>query len=259
MGKKIDFYYFSGTGNTQFVVNQAVKSLETYGIQVSLKLIEKGYISLEPANELWIAFPANSKSVSPFIWRFLKSLPYSKGILVHVLVTLNNSVHILSPLYSLLTTKGYIPTSACEISMPNNMVDSNFDQDKDLQKFKYASEKVDRFVHNTMAGNFSWKSEFKGSKFISLLSRETRLPWISMRFMLKLETIPSKCIDCGMCAKQCPVKNIRKVNQVFIHGSDCQFCMKCVAKCPKKAIQVKGKKNIKFQQTQKDAYISTTE
>ncbi|QWU14857.1 Ferredoxin [Paenibacillus sophorae] len=250
MNKNVDFYYFSGTGNTKFIVNHTVKSLESFGIGVSLKLIENGYDSLESASEIWVAFPVNAQSMSPFIWRFFKSLPYSKGTKVFVMVTLNESAHVLSPLYSLLTNKGYAPASSCEIKMPNNMVDTDFCQDKNREMLIAASKKADRFICDTMASNFLWKSEFKGSKFISFLTRETPLPWVSMRLMLRLETTPTRCIGCGICANQCPVRNIKKVNQILIHGHNCQFCMKCAAICPNKAIKVSRKENIKFQYTQ---------
>jgi ferredoxin len=249
MSKRVDFYYFSGTGNTQIIVDYAVNSLAVNGYNISLKHIDKGYSvsDNEPAEELWLAFPVNSQAVSPFIWSFFKSLPESNGTKVYVIATLNNSAYILEPLYTLLKNKGYAPTSTCEISMPNNMSDdAHQDKEDDLRKLIAVSDKVNTFVSHAVAGDATWASKYKGSAFVSFLSRRTVLPWISMRFLLKLRTDASKCTGCGLCVRQCPSQNISMTALPPVHGSKCEFCMKCAAYCPKKAVFISGKPKIKF-------------
>lgn len=251
MNKRIDFYYFSGTGNTQVIVDHAVNSLTMNGCSVSVKHIEKGYTLCEnePAEELWFAFPVNSQAVSPFIWRFFRSLPQSCGTKVYVVATLNNSAYILKPLFTLLKDKGYTPASACEISMPNNMSDAQQSKEKDLHQLIAACDKVNQFVSDSIAGNAKWDSEYKGSAFVSFLSRRTVLPWVSMRFLLKLRTEASQCTSCGLCIRHCPAQNISIPDHVPVHGNKCEFCMKCAAYCPKKAIYISGKPKIKFRST----------
>lgn len=122
MNRHIKFYYFSGTGNTEFVASYAVQSLRKIGAQITLRSIEKGYVFSNTVHEIWMAFPVNSQFVSPFIWRFIKSLPFCNGINVYVIVTLNESAYALEPLYSHLKHEGYVPVAACEVSMPNNNV-----------------------------------------------------------------------------------------------------------------------------------------
>lgn len=246
MNKDAAFYYFLGTGNTQTLVDYVVRRLISQGHHVSLKRIENGYEPDSAAADLWLAFPVNSQAVSPFIWRFMQSLPRSEGTKVYVITTLNNSAYVLQPLYNLLKTKGYVPASACELSMPNNMLESEACNDLDQRLFAAAYHTIDHWIRQTMAGEGSWSSQYKGSKFVSFLSRRTVLPWMSMRVMLKLRTNPTKCTTCGLCARQCPVGNITMMDQFPVHGSKCEFCMKCAANCPKKAIYVSGKPKIHF-------------
>ena len=173
MNRHIEFYYFSGTGNTEFITSYAVQALRKIGAQINLRPIEKGYISHDTIHEIWIAFPVNAQFVSPFIWRFIKSLPVGNGINVYAIVTLNESAYVLEPLYSHLKHKGYMPVAACELSMPNNMVTSIFDQKLNHERIDAACEKLSQFVLDYSNGNHLWKSEFRGSKLTSFLSRET--------------------------------------------------------------------------------------
>ncbi|QSF44445.1 EFR1 family ferrodoxin [Paenibacillus tianjinensis] len=251
MNKRIDFYYFSGTGNTQLIVDHAVDALTMNGCSVSVKHIEKGYTlsENEPAEQLWFAFPVNSQAVSPFIWRFFRSLPQSSGTKVYVIATLNNSAYILNPLFTLLKNKGYTPASACEISMPNNMGHTQQSKENDLHQLIAACDKVNQFVSDSVTGKVKWDLEYKGSSFVSFLSRRTVLPWMSMRLLLKLRTEPSQCTGCGLCVRQCPVQNISITGHVSVHGNKCEFCMKCAASCPKKAIYISGKPKIKIRST----------
>lgn len=94
-----------------------------------------------------------------------------------------------------------------------------------------------------MQEELEWVSEYKGSKIISFLSRNTTLPWISMRAVFKLEINGKFCTKCGLCENLCPVSNI-KLNEKPIHKNRCQFCMRCIASCPQKAIYIRGKENL---------------
>lgn len=246
MNKTVDLYYFSGTGNTKAIVDFVARTLKTYNIRTSLNLIGSESMPSSPVNDMWLAFPVNSQSVSPFIWRFLRQLPKSQGTQVYVIVTLNNSAHILEPLYTLLKNKGYVPVSACEISMPNNMLDAKAHPEDDQARLSAAYQKAETFVHQALAGESAWKSEYPGSKAVSVLSRRTVLPWMSMRLMLRLRTVPSKCISCELCVLQCPTGNIVVADDLPYHGYRCDFCMKCAANCPRQAIVVSGKENLHF-------------
>ena len=246
MSKTVDFYYFSGSGNTKAIVDHIIRILKVHDVRTSLNTIDNGYMPGSSGNDLWIAFPVNSQAVSPFIWRFFRTLPKSNGTKVYVIATLNNSAYILEPLYTLLQNKGYVPASACEISMPNNMLDAESNLEQDQNRLTTAFEQAHAFVRSALAGDSSWASEYPGSRFVSFLSRRTVLPWMSMRLMLRLRTDPSKCMNCELCVLRCPTGNIVDVDDLPVHGYKCDFCMKCAANCPRKAIMVSGKTKIQF-------------
>ncbi|WPC42703.1 EFR1 family ferrodoxin [Clostridium sp. JS66] len=238
----LELYYFSGTGNTKFIVEYIVNRLSDRKVNVETYRIENGFKKIKKENAKMFVFPINSQATCPFIWKHLKRLPEGTGEKIFILITLNESAAIEKPLYKLLKKKGYNPVYYNEISMPNNMVNGAINTENDKIRVKKALEKCDVIVDDIISSNSKWISEFKGSKMVSFLSRHTSLTWFFMRLIFKLEVNKKKCVNCGLCEKQCPVHNI-KLNKGLKHNRKCEFCMRCIASCPNKAIYIKGKEN----------------
>lgn len=55
--------------------------------------------------------------------------------------------------------------------------------------------------------------------------------------------VTEKCTGCGLCAKICPVKNIRMENQLPTWQHNCEKCLACIHWCPCEAIEY-GKNTI---------------
>ena len=48
----------------------------------------------------------------------------------------------------------------------------------------------------------------------------------------------SKCVDCGLCAKNWPAQNITKKGEKYSFGGHCTLCCRCTMNCPKDAISM---------------------
>jgi len=49
-------------------------------------------------------------------------------------------------------------------------------------------------------------------------------------------TVNNNCINCGICEKVCPVKNIEMVDEKPQYKHHCEQCVACIQFCPQKAI-----------------------
>jgi ferredoxin len=67
--------------------------------------------------------------------------------------------------------------------------------------------------------------------------------WLFDTFFIKPKKFYSteECISCGICAKVCPLTNIKIVEGKPVWGKDCIHCSACINRCPKLAIEY-GKK-----------------
>lgn len=49
--------------------------------------------------------------------------------------------------------------------------------------------------------------------------------------------VKEHCTSCGLCAKVCPMNNIKVKNVKPVWGKNCTHCMACICKCPVEAIE----------------------
>jgi len=246
MGHKItiDFYYFSGTGNTLLIVKKLIEVFKKYNYDVNLYKLEKSDpVSINKNNMIGFVFPVAIQSTYLFIWDFFKSLPETNGTRVFMVDTLHSySGAVVGPLKRLLLKKGYKPVGAIEINMVNNFSSKNISNEEKEKIINKGLKKAVLFGNNLINGKTKWgRIPVLSDIFYYLVSRKFLWNKIA-KLGSKLMIDKDKCIKCGICVKLCPVYNI-VMDEYPLMNNKCQLCMKCISFCPKEAINMPFLKN----------------
>lgn len=242
----VDFYYFSGTGNTLLVVKKISDVFTAKGITVKLFRIENSkpeYINLD--HTIGLASPVAAQSTYPFVWDFINRLPETKGTTIFMVDTMAAfSGGIVGPLRKRLMDKGYSPIGAAEIKMPSNYLVKDINDNKNKIKTIKGLDKANEYSLNLINNNTRWgRVPFLPNVFYYIGT--SKYPWNYLRKKLKIESNHTKCIKCGLCSKLCPVSNITMEEYPFFRDK-CESCMRCASFCPVQAITVGGKEYVQY-------------
>lgn len=240
MNKPIDFYYFSGTGNTYLVVKKMKETFQEYHITTALNKIENTppeEVNLE--HIIGLGFPIVELSTYEFVWKFIKSLPEARDTEIFMVDTLAGfSGGIVGPVKRILEKKGYHPIGACEIVMPPNIFYIE-DEKVSKKKVKKGLKKAEKYARALIDGKSKWgrvpliSDAVYYTSLLGLKMTETDLN----QKLLNFNSDKEKCSKCQICFQLCPVDNIKiEENGYPEHLKHCQYCLRCTSFCPKGAI-----------------------
>ena len=236
--KKINFFYFSGTGNTFLVVKEMVKFFKESGYEVHLKKMEKHKtVELEENAVLGLGFTVAFQSTFGFVWDFLKNLPDTdKCTKVFMVDTMSEySSGIVGPLKKLLLKKGYKPIGEKEIRMPSNLT-GKINHDIIEKKIAKGLKDAKKYAHDIVYESSHW-TKMPLPNVLDKISQSPRVLKFFRKFY-PMSVDEGKCIKCELCVKLCPVDNI-VMEEYPQHLDKCEYCMRCFAFCPTNAIKIK--------------------
>jgi len=240
--------YFSGTGNTKRVAEEFKACLLKRKVSVIIHSIEE---HIDLANRsydfLIIGFPKYYEYPVMLMLRYLK----------HHLQRSEKSIPSLafctqaSPLQTdftglerLLRNKNHRLTVEVSFPYANNMMIFNAfrstEPSKLIKNQKYIREQIDPIVDLFLKGEIS-KEHTKAWQrpliYLVAAACTKLMPVFAMRF-----TVDESCTHCALCAKGCPMKNIKMVQGFPVFQNHCLFCMRCINSCPVNAIRYNKRK-----------------
>lgn len=233
--KNINFYYFTGTGNTLLVVREMKKFFDKQGIQTKLFAIEKE----DPKNVtldamIGLAFPVAVFTTYPVVMKFIKGLPQANGTKIFMVDTMGGmSLGIRSYLSALLKKKGYDTVAAKQICMPDNFWPSPEKDVKNPPIINKAVNRTQKYAYDILMGKGKWCSCVP--IFPSICYAISQFMFAKKSFRTAVKFVQSRCVKCGLCSKLCPVGNITMSGYPTLNGR-CELCMRCISFCPKGAL-----------------------
>ncbi|MDR2522750.1 MAG: EFR1 family ferrodoxin [Synergistaceae bacterium] len=240
----VDFFTFSGTGNTLLAARTIAETLNQEGLTVRLRDMEGSCPALSETTAVGLAFPVACFSTYPSVWRFIDSMPPGEGREVFMAATCAGAgMGMQGPVRAALLEKGYRAVGAKIFLMPGNYNKKTLSLEKNAARVEQTLLEARFFALDLLGGRAKW------SEGIPMLSRplyrlaRTRRPWdFFYRFICPIAVSPGKCARCGRCAEDCPTKAITLAEGYpAIDAALCQSCQRCAGFCPAGALGVPGK------------------
>lgn len=250
--KKIQIYYFSGTGNAEFAANEIAYLSKQKGLKTKvINIAENDLCFSEINNDTLIGFcyPTHGFNAPPIILKFLSRFPKGKsdifflntraGMKLFKLQTPGLGGLALWLPALILKLKGYKTRGFRPLDMPSNWISLHpglFRSSVDFIALKC------RITLSKFTEKILYKKRVLSGLIwlpLDLLVSPIAVGYYFFgRFTLAKTFFASfKCNNCSLCIKQCPVKAISIKSGRPYWSFKCESCMRCMNNCPKRAIE----------------------
>ena len=241
---KVEFFVFSGTGNTMMIAREVGKRLSEKGLEVNFQRMEKSAGREIPDDSMvGLAFATAFFSTYPVALDFISKLPEGKGRKIFMLTTAAGATGGSEGKFRrMVEAKGYVPVGSQVVLMPSNYNNKTLPEDKNSRLVVAGLEKARDFADALVAGKSEWS---KGIPFLPSMWHWFVTSGKALKLFYKfipLQVNGNVCVRCMRCVDNCPAGAFEVKDGVPVIRSElCQSCQRCVAFCPVQAIGVPGK------------------
>ncbi len=231
-------FYFSGTGNSRFIAEQFSRA-----VGAGCRSVEEATdfdALIEQTDAVGFCYPVYGSCVPRPMREFVLAHGYAltKKRIVILCTQLAFSGDGAHALCAFLPGEKTDVVYAEHFNMPNNI--SNFllfpvkNGMQNKTCLKKAIRRAERAADEVLRGvirrrGFHWLSVLIGKCQSVLWPLVERQAANDVR-------ISADCTRCGLCARICPMHNLKEVEDGIEQGGICALCYRCVNACPERAI-----------------------
>ncbi len=232
--------YFSGTGNTAWLATRIGEALEQRGRSISLANLALNEVSDRFPSEtaaMVLCYPVYALDAPPAVQAWARRLPDGNG---------RPAVVVRSPgdpffdggttrtMRRILEERGWQVRLERMIVMPPNIF---YRASDDLAALIIAAarQRVERLADDLISGRTSLEQTALFSHLLARLWNRILAGGGSL-FGRDLR-VGDVCTRCGLCAEECPMRNIMVTNDGVQFHECCMVCLRCIAHCPVHAIR----------------------
>lgn len=221
---KVNKIYFSPTGGTKKVIDALADAWECEKKEVDLSVPNSKYEEVEiHSNDVClVAIPVFEGRVPKTVIPRLKRIKGNGALTVLIAVYGARAIDdALLELKDICEAQGFKCQAAVSAVAEHSILrifGVNRPDEKDCAELKEFAEKIQKLQEE---GNLPESVEVPGKR-----------PYIEMGGVPVRPSGNEECIQCGLCAENCPAEAISREDCRVTDGDKCIMCMRCVAKCP---------------------------
>lgn len=241
-------YYFSGTGNSEWVAKEIASAIGTEAINII------GYdeaVHKEKEDVVGFVCPTYAWLPAESMLEFMKKhKPDDKAYSFLVSTCVSEAGSACKQI-----KKKYGLNSCYSINMPNNYIlSSNVDSDDVIIE---TVKKAKVQIKNICQDIIERKDAFRVTEGSYAVVKTKIIGPLFNKFARTTDKFYAEdtCIGCGICAKGCPKHTIELKNNKPVWGKECLQCLACIHRCPQHAIQYGDKTKDRGRYYMKDEYI----
>lgn len=243
-------FYFTGTGNTRWAAQQLAEATNDELLFIPDEL-GKGelHYTLKDGERLGFCFPTHGwqppRIVREFIRKATFTLPTSsvspQTSYIYALTTCGDNMGYAMRVFDKeLMQKGLHTDARFAIVMPESNVCFSFlhldTNEKAIRKVENARQRMTHICQVVTERQRNVEELVKGAipfTYTYVIGGYYNKHLITDKhFWVDAEA----CIQCGLCAKLCPVDDIKGTPPVWQHNERCTNCLACYHHCPRHAI-----------------------
>lgn len=233
-------YYFSATGNSLEISRRIAKELGDCIIKPMT-----AQVPVEPvggdSEAVGFVFPVFYNGLPRLVKRFAEKLAIYPGTYCFAIANSGGTrANPLGMLEDILTEKGIRLSYADEVRMPGNYIVGHQTPSPEniIRLLAAAVVKVNKISRGIAGGER--KPVIRKAEFWSKITNRVYL-YKNINVWDDEFLTTDKCTGCGLCAKVCPVGNIKMRDRRPVWQHACEHCLACIHWCPCEAIEYGGK------------------
>ncbi len=238
--QKVKVAYFSGTGGTAYVADCFVQALGQRGAQTVPVSIRAGDAYKNDGEDfLLLLFAVHAANAPEPVYTWLKSMGAAGAKLPAAVISVSGGGEISPNTACRLSSIRRLQKIDCPVQleemliMPPNLF---LETDPALcgRILNILPQKVERILNALETGAPSLK---KPKRIDRLFSHVFEIEKLGCRFYAKTIRRTEDCNGCGLCARECPGRNIAMENGKPRFQAKCLLCLRCIYRCPQKALR----------------------
>ena len=238
-----EIYYFSATGNSLVVARDIAEIIDGKLISIP-SVMEEESIKID-AETLGIITPTYYTRMPRIVERFIGKLTNLESKYIFTIVTVGGIAGgILDRLSEAINLRGGSLAAGFVVRMPANYIHAADAPPLFLQKRMFRQwEKKANTIADYVLNRKSSRMEKFNPLMTLLFSKSIEKQYLRGELNPDIDKnfwADGKCNGCCICAKVCPVSNIKMVDGRPVWQHHCEKCLACIQWCPKEAIQFKG-------------------
>ena len=236
--------YLSGTGNTKHCLEKLLSIVDSTAELIPIEnkeAIEK----IKKNDTIYLAYPTQFSNVPFMVKEFIqKNSEVWRGKKVFCMTTMGLfSGDGTECAARLLKKYGAVIIGGLQVKMPDAVCDSKMLKktlEENQRIIREADIRLEKAAKEIKSGNYPKEGLSIFAHMAGLFGQRLWFYGKTKGYSKKLK-ISDACTGCGLCAKNCPMENLRIENGKAVSLEKCTMCYRCISSCPKQAITLLGK------------------